>query len=105
MVTVHANLTRTNGSIVRRGIESTTDDVSRFEDSEARHSATASVVLCLFFPHDKSSRRTRHQQADLSIWAHGMADRGWSFCWGTQCNGSNGRRISLDWNAIRIDAL
>src|ERR1700682_4267255 len=84
-LTFHANLTRTNGSRVRRGTASSTDGKSRFEDlgtrtspSEARHSETASVLLCLVFLHHKSSRRAQYEQADLSVWAHGMAGRGWS---------------------------
>src|SRR5271163_2784852 len=105
MAISHAHLTRTNGSRVRGGTASSTGGNSRFEDSEPRHSEIASVLLCLVFLHPKSSRRTRYQQADLSVWAHRMAYRGWNLCRGAQRDGPNHRRISLDWNASRIDAI
>jgi hypothetical protein len=48
MVTFHANLTRINGSRVRRGTASSTDGKPRFEDSETRYSETGSALLCQY---------------------------------------------------------
>src|ERR1700733_7203609 len=82
-----------------------TDHESHFQCSEARHPENVFVLLRLFFLHDKSGRRTRYEQAALSVWAHRMADRGWRFRWNAKRVYPNHRRISLDWYANRIDTV